>query len=280
MLASKKKVLVVEDEFILYDEIREFFLEKGFDVIQFEDERAVDSFDAAVELLHSQAADIAVLDIRLKGKKDGIELGAYIKQHYNTPVIYLTAFDNEENLGRAKLLRANGFVVKATKPFDRKQLWATVSMVLPDVEQTLIEKTIGSFFKVKEIDISAMRKKNNAADKRPADPVDLETFVKWEEIKFVESLNAKSGMGNNNILFHTLHPNKGYVNRNTLAEIETILPDHFTRFSQAYIVNLNFITHKGTSEYTYYIKDERFDISDTYKKSAMQKIKLYLGNKF
>ncbi len=94
MQATKRKVLIVEDEFILYNQLAEFFINQGYYIIGYEDGRAVDNYDDAVQLLKEGGPDIAVLDINIKGKKDGLELAAYIKEHFYSLIIILTAYDN------------------------------------------------------------------------------------------------------------------------------------------------------------------------------------------
>ena len=48
-------------------------------------------------------ADLVLMDIMLEGKIDGIEAAQRINDQYGIPIIYLTAYRNEEILERAKL---------------------------------------------------------------------------------------------------------------------------------------------------------------------------------
>src|ERR1043165_6974455 len=98
----QRKILIVEDDFILYDELCEFFEEKGFAIGKGEAEAAVDNYGEAIRLVKQHKPDIAILDIRIKGEKDGIDIGIHIKQHYHIPVIYLSAYPNPENLDRIR----------------------------------------------------------------------------------------------------------------------------------------------------------------------------------
>lgn len=280
MRASKRKVLVVEDEFILYNELSEFFEEKGYDIIGHADGKAVDTYDDAVQLLKENEPDIAVLDINIKGKKDGLELAAFIKEHFYTLIIILTAYDNHENLERARLISPDGFVLKADKPLNKKQLWATISITLPKLDMRTLRKSQGEFFKVREIDTKKLNEKYGSR-KPEAEPVEIETFIKWENITHIVSYNAKTaGEGNNNVLIHTSLTHKGYIYRSTLSEISELLPAYFVRFDQSTIVNLNHITAKGRGHTLYFIGELTFKISDRYKEEALEKINMILGNKF
>ena len=276
MQATKRKVLIVEDEFVLYDELSEFFKEKGYSIISHDNGKAVDNYNDAVQLLKTNEPDIAVLDINIRGKKDGLELAAYIKEHFYSLIIILTAYDNHENLERARLLSPDGFVVKVEKPVNKKQLWASISVKLPKLYDGDLRKTQGNFFKVREMDTG---KRNEKKERKPeADPLDIETFIKWENISYIESYNVKTaGEGNNNVLIHTTPGNIGYIYRSPLGEMEKQLPKHFVRFDQANIVNVKHLTGKGRGEKLYLMGDLVFKISDTYKEAALEKMKLFLG---
>ena len=52
------------------------------------------------------------MDIKLKGKMDGIEAAGQIKLRYNIPVIYLTAYSDEYTVQRAKITEPSGYIIK------------------------------------------------------------------------------------------------------------------------------------------------------------------------
>ncbi len=280
-MPEKLKVLIVEDEFILYQELCEFFEDKGFDVIGNDEDKAVDNYDDAVKLTRQYEPDIAVLDIKIKGAKDGIDLGAFIRKHYEVPVIYLSAFNNYVNLERVRQTGADGFVIKASKPLDKTQLWTTVQLALPLTEKKQKRKRIGEFFRVKEMTISKDSHKQRIMAKEPDDPVEIKTFIKWNDIVFIETYNNKTaGGGNNNMLIHPVSSGKAYMLHGSLNEVENQLPDYFIRFDQSTIVNPHHITGQGKTVAQYFSGDLLFRISDTYRKKALEKIELYLGLAF
>ncbi|MEO5890103.1 MAG: response regulator [Ferruginibacter sp.] len=277
-MSGKRKVLLVEDEYILYQELAEFFEAKGFEITRFDDDRAVDNYEDACKLLKQYEPDFAVLDIRIKGKKDGIELGSFIRKHYQIPVIYLSAFDTYENLDRIRQTGGDGFVIKVDKPVDKKQLWATVQLLLPRYEATVKKRTLGSFFRVKEMDIRQDANRQRITAKEQDDPVEVEKFLKWQDIVFIESFNNKiAGSGNNNILMHTRDANRGYMMRGSLNELEPKLPTQFVRVDQSTIINLGEVTGRNKTGTVYFINTMSFKISDTYRLNALEKIDLFLG---
>jgi two-component system, LytTR family, response regulator LytT len=272
-MSHKRKILIVEDDFILFEELTEFFEEKGFFVVKHKDDKAVDNYEDAVKLLKQQEPDIAVLDINIKGDKDGIDLGAYITQHYHIPVIYLSAYNNYENRERIRKTGNERFVIKATKPLDKEQLWATFDLALPKNETRVKKRTLGDFFTVKEMIVTKQTNSQRLTTKEADDPLEIETFLKWDEIIFIESYNASiRGSGNNNVLIHTTEQSKAYMMRSSLTDMEKQLPEYFARFDQSTIVNLNKIDGRNKTKTRYLVGDLAFGMSDTYKKAALEKI--------
>lgn len=262
----QRKILIVENDFILYDELCEFFEEKGFAIVKGEEETAVDNYDTAVKLVRQHKPDIAILDIRIEGDKDGIDIGNFIKQHYHIPVIYLSAHPNPENLERIRKTGGERFMLKASKPLNKEQLWSMFYLALPEADVHIKEKSLGKFFSVKEMQIKKSENRRQIIGKSSTDPLEIQTFLKWDNIVFIESYNAKTaGSGNNNMLMHTVEQGKAYMLRGALSELETQLPAHFRRFDQSTILNVHKITGhiKGTS--VYLIGDLEFKLSSTYK---------------
>ena len=276
----QRKILIVEDEFVLYDELCEFFEEKGFAIIKNENEVAVTTYEEAVQLMKQQKPDIALLDIRLDSEKDGIDLGIYIRQHYYIPVVYLSGNDNDENIARIRKVGHDKFVYKSAKPIDKRQLWATFQLALEDIKIEDPDKAKGRFFSVKEMQISKSKSNSRLPQTviKDPDPLEIEKFVQWEEIQYIETYNATTaGKGHNNLLIHTSQADKAYIMRSTMDDIEEQLPNTFIRFNQSIIVNFLKITGKAKPGNIYFIGDLSFKISDVYKARSMDKINRLLG---
>jgi PAS domain S-box-containing protein len=67
------------------------------------------------------------MDIFLKGKMDGIEAAESIQKHSDIPIIYLTAYANDETLERAKITSPFGYILK---PYKEKDLQVALQMTL------------------------------------------------------------------------------------------------------------------------------------------------------
>jgi DNA-binding NtrC family response regulator len=107
------KVLIVEDEFIVANDLRLILRQAGYKV-----NGIAASAEEAGENLQKDKPDIVILDIRLKGKQSGIDLAKKLRAE-NIAFIYLSANSNQKILEEAKATEPYGFLVK---PFREKDL--------------------------------------------------------------------------------------------------------------------------------------------------------------
>ena len=126
MTVTNAQVLVVEDEALVAEDIKSHLEDIGHRV-----NAMASSGEEALQLLKDTRKDtrpdIILMDIVLDGSVDGIDTAQVIKQHYNIPVIYLTAYTDSEKLARAQATEPYGYLVK---PFDERELRTTVAMAL------------------------------------------------------------------------------------------------------------------------------------------------------
>src|SRR5918912_2102565 len=100
------RVLIAEDETIIRLDLREVLERSGLEVCA----EARDG-EEAVELARSQQPDVAILDVKMP-KLDGIEAARRILDERPIPIVMLTAYDQEELLGRAVEAGVFGYLVK------------------------------------------------------------------------------------------------------------------------------------------------------------------------
>ncbi len=71
--------------------------------------------------------DLILMDIVLKGDMDGIETAAKLNETESIPVIYLTAYADDEILKRAATTEPYGYILK---PYKEKELKANIEMAI------------------------------------------------------------------------------------------------------------------------------------------------------
>ncbi len=116
------RILVVEDESIVAKDIRASLQSLGY---------LVAGMASTGEEALAQAAalrpDLVLMDIKLKGEMDGIEAAHRLRSAAPVPVVYLTAFTDDDTLRRAKVSEAFGYLLK---PFEDRELRTTIEMAL------------------------------------------------------------------------------------------------------------------------------------------------------
>lgn len=138
------KVLVVEDEFIIAEELREKLLQFGYTVLG-----PVDNAGEAEDLIRTEKPDILLLDINLKGKIDGITLAERVIDNYQLAIIFLTALSDEETLLRAKKIRPAAYIIK---PYEDKNLAIAIDVAFSNMSDEKMENgyLINDSFFIKE----------------------------------------------------------------------------------------------------------------------------------
>lgn len=119
---SKTRILIVEDESIVAMDIKHRAEGLGYTVIG-----VTPSGEEALELVRENPPDLILMDIVLKGKMDGIEAAQRIHDDYDIPVLYLTAYSDEETLKRAKITEPFGYIIK---PFEDRELHSSVEIAI------------------------------------------------------------------------------------------------------------------------------------------------------
>jgi len=117
-----ERILVVEDERVVAKDIEKRLKNLGYVVIA-----NVTSGAEAIRNVAEMQPDLVLMDIRLKGEMDGIEAAEHIRNNFDIPVIYLTAFADEDTLQRAKVTEPFGYILK---PFDERDLHAAIEVAL------------------------------------------------------------------------------------------------------------------------------------------------------
>jgi DNA-binding response OmpR family regulator len=79
------------------------------------------------------------MDILLEGSVDGIETAEIIRQKYDVPVVYLTAYSDRATIARAKSSDPFGYILK---PFEIRELTAQIEMALYRHQTDRIESPI------------------------------------------------------------------------------------------------------------------------------------------
>lgn len=116
-------MLVVDDETMVALTLRDTLQELGCVVIGW-----ANSASEAERLAAANPPDVVLMDIRLKGETDGVETAAQLRQHFSAPVVFMTAFAEEQRLAEASRLSP---VRVLEKPFRKGDLERALRAACP-----------------------------------------------------------------------------------------------------------------------------------------------------
>ncbi|MGC9036919.1 MAG: GAF domain-containing protein, partial [Verrucomicrobiia bacterium] len=122
MQDSRQTILIVEDEALTAIDLSERLSLLGFVPIA-----KVSNGKKAIEIAEAQNPDLVLMDIKLQGDLDGIQAAKIIYSRFQIPVVFLTAYPEDDLVSAAKDAKPYGFIIK---PFDNRELKATIEMAL------------------------------------------------------------------------------------------------------------------------------------------------------
>ena len=120
--ARQPRILIVEDEAITAMDLSAELRHLGYDVCGTED-----TADGAIAAVEREKPGLVLMDIRLGGNGDGVDVARQIAARHDAAVVFLTAHSDEETLARALAVSPYGYVVK---PFRARELKVAVELAL------------------------------------------------------------------------------------------------------------------------------------------------------
>lgn len=115
-------ILVAEDEVIIATELEDKLTSMGYRVVAL-----ATNGKEAVELAGSLRPELILMDIIMPGKLDGIEAARIIKERWDIPILFLSAFAGDNLIERAKDVYPAGYVLK---PFQDTQISVAIEIAL------------------------------------------------------------------------------------------------------------------------------------------------------
>jgi len=166
------KIMIVEDEIIIAETLKLYLEQQGYEVCG-----VACSYEEAVELTQKLVPDLYLLDIRLNGKRTGIDFAQFIlDQEIKSPFIFLTSQLDSRSIDRAKRTFPAGYL---SKPVHKESLYTTIEIALHNYgiekpeEEGMLELSDGSrHFRIRFSDIKYLQAdhvyvKVQVGDKKP-----------------------------------------------------------------------------------------------------------------
>ncbi|WP_035464749.1 LytR/AlgR family response regulator transcription factor [Algoriphagus vanfongensis] len=206
------KILLVEDNTSLSENISDLLKINNYEVTGI-----FESAEDVQQNIVESRPDLALIDIKLKGEKNGIELAKEIKREFQIPIVFITSASGKEIISKVQHIHPEGFIVK---PFTKESLITTIELAIANFKTEKQPDTESSLAAQPAIQEELFIRENGWLKK-----------IRVDEILWIKAEGAYS---------HIYVNGKQYTLRNTAKEILSKLKEEqFFRVHKSYIVNLN-----------------------------------------
>lgn len=231
------KVVLVEDEPIIAADLTSQLIKQGLTVLgSFEDGEGV------LEYLKMETPDIILMDVKLFGDLDGIDVANQINKKYQIPIIFLTSNTDSTTFNRAKLTFPHAFL---SKPF-------RISDILHSIELAIEES-------------HSVKEKNHEILE---DRIFIKNRDSLEKVLFSKIFYIKAEGAYTKVVTEE----KEYILSQTLKKTEErITANYLFRIHRSFIININNVDR--ISEGHLYIGKNRIPLSRTYRDEVLQLFK-------
>ncbi len=225
-------IAIIEDEMVIATTIAQVLKELQYDVVG-----KAGSYLEAVALIERTTPDLLLVDIRINGSRDGIELAKYVNENFNCAIIFLTANSDRATIDRVKETEPLAYLVK---PFQKEDLHTAIEIAMMNhlrnqpkqKEEYIIFQAARQTIKLKQLDILYIENSDNY----------VQVYLSDGQRK----------------LF-----------RATLKDIFSLLPtQHFVYINRSTIANLHHITQITTDNV--WLGTESFNLSIMMRKEVVK----------
>jgi len=215
------KILIVEDNVIIADDMQSMLEEIGYEIVD-----NVIVYEQAEEVLKTQHVDLVLIDIILASDKTGIDLGKLIREKYNIPFIFVTSNSDRATVENAKTVKPNGYLVK---PFEQQDLYTSIEIALSNF--------------IYSGDAGSQENIMNEADMPMSNSVLKDSiFVKKQHLYYRIQFDDIQFIKADNVYLEVNTVDKKFLVRSPLKDYLGKLPNHkFYRAHKSYIVNVDHI---------------------------------------
>lgn len=248
---SKINVMIVEDEGIVAKDIESSLKKLGYNVVGI-----ASSGEKALEIIEEKKPELVLMDIMLKGEMSGIDTSEIVREEFQIPVIFLTAYADEDTLSKAKVTEPYGYIIK---PFKEIDLHTSIEMAMYKHNKTQELK--------KEIEVySSVVQEQSNQDFVFIKSKSKLVKVNHSDIYFVEALKDY-------VIIHS--ENGRYTIHSTMKDVENKLPENdFMRVHRSFIVRLDKIKEIEGTNMTMENNAKDIPIGGSYKEALMNKLNL------
>ena len=233
-METPKNIYIVEDIAISRMSLETMLQKNGYEV-----SGSAAKAEIAWQEIQESSTDLILLDINLAGEKNGVWLAQQIRKHLNIPIVYLTAFGDQQTLKEVLETKPNGYLMK---PYQEPTLLTTINIALHNF---------------------SVAQKELVSSEEQTMPNDF-IFIKDKYMKVKINVNDIYYVKSEGNYIEIRLEEKIYVVRNKLLEFKKELPNSlFFQSHQRYLINIDKIS--VLKKDVVLIKDHKIPLSLKYK---------------
>lgn len=119
---AKPRLIIVEDDLVSSYAMSLMLKDQGFEVVE-----NLMSADSIMEDFQKHLPDGVLMDIRLNGKIDGTEAARILRKESDVPIIFISAFNDEETKGNIGTIEHSTLI---NKPYEISQIVAALKTLM------------------------------------------------------------------------------------------------------------------------------------------------------
>ncbi|QKJ32766.1 response regulator transcription factor [Mucilaginibacter mali] len=241
-------ILIIEDDAMWSQSLKNNLVDFGFTVVG-----TPNTFQNAITALNSLNYDIALLDINLHTRNEGIELGKMLTNLYRKPFIFITGNFDKQTMDQAVEAKPSAYL---TKPVNPVSLYVTIQSAINNFNN----KTVAIAAKPGETDSDSFFVKLGDKYKK----------INWKDVVYLTSDK------NYTVIFNAVDGTEYYIRSSMNRTLQYIVPKHlqgkFIQVNRAETVQLSFITELIADEvYTPY---KTFTVSENYIRDLKKQLNI------
>jgi len=242
------KILVVVEDPIFASELNTLVKELDYDLIGI-----VDNSDEVQKIVETNNPDLILMDLKINGDLDGIELAKMIKIKYGVGVIFMTSPEEQKHFEQEMEMEHFGYLVK---PFSKLTLQNKIELAMINMTHSeySVSKGVDNGNEGMILEDCVFIKRNNILER-----------VEINDIEFIQS------EGNYCVISTE---KKKYALKMSLIKVRKMLDSHrFVRVNKRHIINMSLISSIDLSTSQIKINEDNFSIGRTYKEGLLKRLK-------
>lgn len=128
------RIVICEDEVLIAEHLKSIITSFGHTVLGI-----AHNVKESIRLIDECRPELALLDIRLEGHTEGIDIARYISANYNIPLIFITAMSNKATIDEALAVNPAAYIFK---PFSSIEVYAALQIVIKQHQNMNVEDHI------------------------------------------------------------------------------------------------------------------------------------------